>query len=171
MPLKVGSAATGNVALDAALNREISSLRIVLKRDSEDVLDVLVSDGVGSLTLLRGLDAQDAAFGLEDGDEGTAGDVVDAECSVLVGPGAREGSAVTPVGGTGDGSLGEAGWIAGCLIRRGRGPSNVRAVLESSRGSSRNCSTSETSQDGDGLHDVGFLSSLVVKQYSVDSMS
>lgn len=116
LPLKVRSAATGNVALDAALNREVGSLRIVLQRDSEDVLDVLVSNGVGSLALLRGLDAQDAAFGLEDGDEGTAGDVVDAECSVLVGPGAREGSAVTPVGGSGDGSLGEAGWIAGCLV-------------------------------------------------------
>lgn len=157
LPLKVRPTAIGNVALDAALDRKVGSLRIVLKRDSEDGLDVLVSYSVGSLALLRGLDAQDAALGLEDGDKGTAGDVVDAECSVLVGPGAREGGAITPVRGTGDGSLREAGRIAGCLIRRGRVPSDVRAVLETSGNSSPNCSSSQTGQDGDGLHDVDCL--------------
>lgn len=86
---------------------------------------------------------------------------MDAESSVLASPGAREGSAETPVGSIAEGSLREAGWIAGGLIRRSWGPCDARAVLDSRGSSSHNGSSGQTGQDGEGLHD-GSLRVLIV---------
>lgn len=77
---------------------------------------------------------------------------MDAESAIGAGPRAREGSAESPVGSIAHGGLGEAGWIAGGLIRRRWGPSNARAVLEASRGGTHAGSNSQAREDGKGLH-------------------
>lgn len=152
LPFQASPAASGNIALDVALDREISSIRVILQRNPQNRLDVLVSHGVGTLTLLRGLDSQSAAFFLEDGDVVAARGVVDAESTVGAGPRAREGRAEAPVGGIAHGGLGEAGWIAGGLIRGRWGPSDARGVLESSRRGTHPRSNSQARNDGEGLH-------------------
>lgn len=152
LPFQTSPAASGNIALDVALDREVGSIRVVLQRNPQNRLDVLVSHGVGALTLLRGLDSQGAALFLEDGHVVAARHVVDAESAVGAGPSAREGRAEAPVGGIAHGGLGEAGWIAGGLIRRRWGPGDARAVLEPCRRGIHAGSNSQARDDGEGLH-------------------
>lgn len=152
LPFQTSTAASSDVALYVALDGEIGSIRVVLQRDPENSLDVLVSHGVRALTLSRSLDSQSTAFFFEDGDIFAAGDIVDAKSAVGVGPRAGEGSAEAPVGGIAHGGLGEAGWITGGLIRRRWGPSNARAVLEASRGGTHAGSNSQAREDDKGLH-------------------
>lgn len=152
LPFQTSPATGSDVALDLALDREISSIRVVLQRNPENSFNILVSHGVGTLTLHRSLDTQSTAFFLEHGDVFAARDVVDAESAVGAGPGAREGGAEAPVGSIVYWALGEAGWITGCLIRRCWGPSDARAVLEASRGGTHAGSNSQAREDGEGLH-------------------